>query len=252
MTIRTLAAGTALLALLSATGGARAQEPPSGHPRYVGPERTLNDPTNEQRRKQKDEDAAAAIGRATTTAAETVTTVARDAERATDKPGRYAVFAVELYPLGLLVGGRVSVQAEWVPVTHHALVVNPHFVHTSADVAVTPDRTERQTFTGVGTELGYRYYTGHRGMNGVFFGPSAIVGLYSASLLDGNQTFTNLGIAVDVGVQAILADHLVLGGGLGLEYLWVSHDFHDLPTGPSTIASDGIKPRLLLAIGGAL
>ena len=106
-----------------------------------------------------------------------------------------------------------------------------------------------QAFTGVGTELGYRYYTGTRGMNGIFVGPSVIVGVYNAGLPMGNQLFTNVGIAGDVGVQESLWDHLVVGGGAGIEDLQVSHDFGDLPTGPSTIASTGVKPRFILEAG---
>ena len=143
----------------------------------------------------------------------------------------------------------MSFTAEWVPITHHAIEVSPHFVHTTADVAVNGSSTESQAFSGFGGEIGYRYYTGHRGPNGVFIGPSLIAGIYNAGLPDGNQAFTNIGIAGDVGVQQIFWDHLVIGGGLGVEYLSVSHDFHDLPTGPSTIASTGIKPRVIFQAG---
>ena len=147
------------------------------------------------------------------------------------------------------MGGRVSFNAEWAPVTHHVLLVSPHFVHTSVDVATSGDTTQSQTFSGFGGELGYRYYTGHRGMNGVFIGPSLIAGFYTAGLPNGNQPFSDVGAAVDVGAQEIFLDHIVVGGGIGLEYLSVSHDFHDLPSGPSAIATTGIKPRLLLSAG---
>ena len=50
-------------------------------------------------------------------------------------------------------------------------------------------------------------------------------------------------------MQEIFFDHLVVGAGAGLEYLSVSEDFKDLPSGPSTIASSGIKPRVLLEAG---
>jgi hypothetical protein len=178
-----------------------------------------------------------------------IETVTRDVTRATDAPGRYVPFSVEFNPLGLMVGGRLSFNAEWAPVTHHALIGSTYIIHTSNDVAVTGDLTESQTFTGVGGELGYRYYTGRRGMNGVFIGPSLIGGAFNAGLPRGNQAFTNAGLAVDVGAQQIFADHIVVGGGVGVEYITVSHDFHDLPTGPSAIATTGLKPRLLLSAG---
>jgi hypothetical protein len=136
-----------------------------------------------------------------------------------------------------------------VPAAHHSIEVSPHFVHTTADVATSGNTTASQAFTGIGGEIGYRYYTGHRGPNGVFVGPSLIAGVYNAGLPSGNQAFTNIGIAGDVGVQDILWNHLVVGAGVGIEYLSVSHDFGDLPTGPSTIASSGFKPRVLLSAG---
>ncbi len=88
-------------------------------------------------------------------------------------------------------------------------------------------------------------------MNGVFVGPSLIGGLYNGGLPNGNQAFTNIGVAADVGLQDILWNHVVGGGGVGVEYLQVSHSFGDLPTGPSTVASTGIKPRLVLSAGYA-
>jgi hypothetical protein len=86
-------------------------------------------------------------------------------------------------------------------------------------------------------------------LNGIFVGPSLVGGVYNAGLPTGNQPFTNIGVAADVGLQDILWDHLVVGGGIGVEYLIVSHDFGDLPLGPSTIASSGLKPRVLLTVG---
>jgi hypothetical protein len=188
-----------------------------------------------------------AVGKTTTTAAEVVA----DATRFADPPGPYSPFAIEVNPLGLVVGGRWSAQVEWAPVTHHVILASPHFIHTSQDVAINPDVRESQTYTGVGGELGYRYYTGHRGMNGVFIGPSLIGGVYNASLPAGSQAFTNYGIAADVGLKGLVGDHVALGGGVGIEYLHVSHEFGDLPTGAAAIASTGFKPRLIFEAGYA-
>ena len=173
----------------------------------------------------------------------------RDATRETDHPGQYRPFAIEYDPLGLFLGGRFSLNAEWAPATHHVIQVSPHIVHTTTDMATGANTTVQQAFSGVGTELGYRYYTGHRGMNGVLVGPSLILGFYNASLPNSDVPFTDVGIAADVGVQEIFWNHLVVGGGAGIEYLQVSHDFGDLPTSAATIASSGIKPRLLLEVG---
>lgn len=173
----------------------------------------------------------------------------RDTTHSVDHPGTYDPLSIEINPLGLFVGGRLSFNAQWAPVVHHALIVSPHFVHTTSNIATSGSTMESQAFTGIGGEVGYRYYTGHRGMNGVFVGPSLIAGVYNAGLPSSNQPFTNIGVAADVGVQDIIGNHLVLGGGVGIEYLSVSHDFGDLPAGPSTIASSGFKPRLLLSAG---
>ena len=214
-------------------------------------EREAQDP---KLRKQKPEDVqkpAEKIGKTTTNAAEVVGNGVQDATSATDRAGAYRPFEVSWNPLGLIVGGRVSFNGEWAPVTHHAVIVSPHFITTSQDVVSGADQSFTQRYTGVGGEVGYRYYTGHRGPNGVFVGPSLLGGVYNAGLQGKDQAFTNIGVAADVGVQGILWEHFLLGGGVGVEYLHVSHDFGDLPSGPAAIAESGVKPRLLLQGGAA-
>lgn len=205
----------------------------------------------ERERQDMRRDAAEKSGPKTSQTTTTAADVVADTTRATDRPGRYRPFALEVNPLGMFVGGRFSAQAEWAPAVHHAIVLSPHFVHTTSNVDVSPNTTVDQSFTGFGGEIGYRYYTGHRGMNGVFVGPSAIAGTYNAGLPNGDQPFTNIGVAVDAGVKQIFFDHLALGAGVGVEYLKVSHDFGDLPVGPSAIAETGFKPRLLGEVGYA-
>lgn len=214
-------------------------------------QREALDPKLRKKNNKEGDKIAEDIGIATTNAARYVTDGVSDATSASDKPGPYRPFALSWNPLGLIVGGRVSIGAEWAPITHHAVIVSPHFARTSADVVSGANDSFKQTFTGFGGELGYRYYTGHRGMNGVFVGPSLIAGVYNAALPGRDQPFTNFGVAMDVGVQHIIADHFLIGGGVGIEYLRVSHDFGDLPDGPSTIASQGVKPRLLFQGGYA-
>jgi hypothetical protein len=204
-----------------------------------------------ERREQPQPSTAERIGQATTRAAETVIGAARDVTRATDEPGEFSPLAVELNPLGLVVGGRLSLNVEYAPVKHHVVVLSPHFVHTSAEIAVSPEMMQTRSFTGAGAEIGYRYYTGQNGMNGVFFGPSLIGGVFNASLLGQDTVFTNVGVAADIGFQDIVFDHLVLGAGVGIQYLHVSENFGDLPAGSSAIASSGIKPRLLAQAGYA-
>ena len=171
-------------------------------------------------------------------------------DAALDKPGAYHSGAVALNPLGLAIG-RISVDFVWAPITHHAIVISPHYQSTTSDVQLGVGDTQQQRFHGFGAELGYRYYTGHRGMDGFFVGPSLIAGSYQASLPGGDVDFTNVGVAFDVGAQTILWDALTVGAGLGLQYTYVDHDFGSLPDSASTIAGGGLKPRLLASVGYA-
>lgn len=196
-------------------------------------------------------EAGEAVGRATTTAATGVIEAGQDVTRALDQPGKYNPIAVTWNPLGSIVGGRVSFNVEYAPVTHHVIIASPHFANPSQDVSVEPGVMRTNRFTGVGGELGYRYYTGSRGMNGIFIGPSLMGGVYNADLMQGSTAFTNIGVALDLGVQQVFWDHLALGAGVGIQYLSVSESFGDLATGPSTIASSGVKPRLLAQAGYA-
>jgi len=237
----------------AARGAAKANEDIVGKDAQQTNEQRARAPRTDREETKEGEtpEAAQKIGHATTTAAASVVEAGEDVTRATDKPGRYNPVAVTWNPLGLMVGGRISFNLEWAPVTHHVVIVSPHFANTSQDVTVSPDVTRSNTFSGVGGEIGYRYYTGRKGMNGVFVGPSLVGGVYNADLISGEKAFTNIGIAADVGVQQIFFDHLALGAGVGIMYLNVSRDFGDLPAGPSTIAEQGVKPRFLAQAGYA-
>lgn len=202
-------------------------------------ERQAQDPKLRPKNDKESKEAAQKVGSATTTAAEAIGGAVQDTTRAVDAPGKYNPVAVSLNPLGLIVGGRFSITGEWAPVTHHVIALSPHVVNTSADIAVSANNTQNQTYTGFGGEVGYRYYTGHKGMNGIFIGPSVIGGVYNAGLPGRDQAFTNIGAAVDVGLKYIAWEHLALGGGVGLQYLNVSEDFGDVPNGPSQIARRG-------------
>src|SRR5438477_10623067 len=85
---------------------------------------------------------------------------ADEAPANTDKPAapaqekQFKPFAVEANPLAATLG-RYSIQGEWLPAEHHAIVLNPFFEHTSTDIG-----SYSETFSGFGGEVGYRYYTG--------------------------------------------------------------------------------------------
>jgi hypothetical protein len=204
-----------------------------------------------EREKVEAEKAGEAVGRATTTATTIVIEAGQGVARTLDQPGKYNAVAATWNPIGLIVGRRVSFNVEFAPITHHVIIVSTHFANPGEETTVGPGFTYQKRFTGAGGELGYRYYTGHRGMNGIFIGPSLVGGIYNASLLREESVFTNIGIAGDVGIQHIFLDHIAVGGGLGIEYLRVSKSFGDVSLGPSTIASAGFKPRMLVQAGYA-
>src|SRR5262249_13490190 len=66
--------------------------------------------------KKKTDEAAESVGKTTTTAASWVGNEVQDVTRSTERPGHYNPLAVELNPLGLFFGGRVSLNVEWAPV----------------------------------------------------------------------------------------------------------------------------------------
>jgi hypothetical protein len=171
-------------------------------------------------------------------------------DRSFDRPGPYREIAVALNPLGLAIG-RVSFDVVWAPIVHHAIVVSPHFQSVGGDVFVGPGVRTQQTFSGFGGELGYRFYTGSRGMNGFFVGPSLLFGGYTASLPGSDVTFTDFGVAFDAGVQTFLWDDITVGAGAGLQITHVSHDFGDISDRTGSIASGGLKPRFLASAGYA-
>ena len=167
-----------------------------------------------------------------------------------DRPGPYKAQEIQVNPLSLAIG-RISVGYTFMPAIHHALLINPHFQRATNDTALDGNTTYSSSYSGFGGEVGYRYYTGHRGMDGFFVGPSILAGVYNASLPNGQQAFTNYGLAVDAGAQTFLTDNITVGAGVGLEYLKVNKEFGDLPFSASSIATTGFKPRLLASAGYA-
>ncbi len=177
-------------------------------------------------------------------------------KRSDPEPKSLKTIGLELNPLAATIG-RYSVQVEWMPLLHHAIVLNPHFDHVSADVT-SGAGTYSEGFTGFGGELGYRFYTGQKGLNGFFVGPSFLFGTYSASAdvsgpgVSSNSTsFTTVGAALDVGGQAVIGPGILIGGGFGLQYTKASSDFGDLPLTASILAGGGVRPRFLLSAGYA-
>ncbi len=149
-----------------------------------------------------------------------------------DPPPRERSMSVLLSPLQLITK-TASIDLVWVPVAHHAAVINPRL----------------RPVDGVrwGGELGYRYYTSsQREPSGFFAGPS-VAFFYS-------EGGSKVGIAADVGVQVVAKSGLTASGGVGL--MWV-------PAGSkielgSKLGNTGLYseqwnfiPRMLAALGYA-
>ena len=168
---------------------------------------------------------------------------------------RLKSFALEANPLGAAIG-LFSVNIEILPVEHHAMVISPHYYDA------VPGQSD--TLTGGGFEAGYRYYTGRYGPQGFFAGASALFGVYrylhrtnldTPTNTSDDTSYNSYGLAIDGGYQVLLREHLVIGGGLGLEYRFFDSQPNyetDSHAHQELIYGSGLRPRFLLAIGGAL
>ena len=132
---------------------------------------------------------------------------------------------------------------------HHAVTLSPFFTSTS----IKANDKEIGSLSGFGGELGYRFYTGSKGANGFFVGPSVLFAKYSSDSVVGNksQGFTAMGGALDLGGQFIIGPGVVIGFGGGLQYTKNSEDLNTdgLNLASAVIAGGGVRPRALLAVG---
>lgn len=163
-------------------------------------------------------------------------------------------FSVELNPLGIAIG-RYSLQGEYMLAKHHAVTLNPFFNHTPITYTVNGKDIDGGALNGFGGEAGYRFYTGSKGANGFFIGPSVLFGSYTADPPGDSggksQSFTSIGGAVDLGGQAIIGPGIVIGAGAGVQYTKTSEDVNtdNVNLAPAAIAGGGVRPRFLLALG---
>ena len=171
-------------------------------------------------------------------------------------PRRYV--AIAWNPLALLTIGKLSADVVVAPFAHHALVLSPFYASTTTvPIAVFDDRGNgtqlaAQRFRGYGGELGYRYYSGDGGLRGLFVGPSLIVGAFEATAGDGDKTsFLDVGLAADIGYQALVADRVALGIGAGAQYVMTTESLPEQQLPSRLYANSGLRPRLLFSLGWA-
>jgi len=161
---------------------------------------------------------------------------------------KHKPFTVNINPLSYGIG-RYGADFQYLPIPHHAIVINPFYASTTAEGTSNGVPFE-QKFSGFGGELGYRLYTSERGASGFFVGPSLILGSYTASATGSEKvSFSSIGYAVDIGGQAMLKNGITIGAGFGLQNTKVNKDFSDLPFTAAVLAGGGWRPRLLFSVG---
>ncbi len=155
--------------------------------------------------------------------------------------------------------GKLSANVIVAPLEHHAIIISPFYVLTRTtpirifDDNLNPTQLPIQTFRGYGTELGYRYYTGHGGLRGFFAGPSLILGSFTATAENGDKkAYLDYGVAADIGYQALVVDRLSLSLGAGLQYTTTSKSIPDQMLWAKVFANTAVLPRVLVSVGWAL
>ncbi len=156
-------------------------------------------------------------------------------------------FAVTLNPVSVGVG-RFGANFEFLPVKHHAIIVNP-FIQR-----ITPDSAGIKTkYSNYGGELGYRFYSDDRGAGGLFLGPFITYFSSSATTTTAGTTkkasFDGFGGGVDVGVQHLFDVGLSLGLGFGFQ--WLKSEPPKEAQTLATVKFDGVRPRFLATAGWA-
>lgn len=203
----------------------------------------------------------AAIASASTEAkaAEEPAATPPNAASASEKPkepeddDRFRPLALTANPLSLALG-RIGLNVEYMLARHHGIMLNPFGQFTSVgDEGTASGKT---SYTNFGAELGYHFYTGSRGANGFFVGPS-LVFIQSSSTTkataggvsaESTGSFSAYGGAVDLGGQHVFQNGITIGGGFGLMYLTSSATASSTNTS-STVKFDGVLPRFLLTAG---
>ncbi len=161
-------------------------------------------------------------------------------------------------PVPVLALGKASFDVIVAPLPHHAIILSPFYTSTSTAPVYTFDnagnttQVPQQRFEGFGAELGYRYYFGQGGLRGVFLGPSFMLGSFTATAQDTTKTqFLDYGFAVDAGYQVLVADRVLVSGGLGAQYTLTDKTIPNQQFPSTVYANTRLLPRLLLSIGWA-
>jgi hypothetical protein len=175
-----------------------------------------------------------------------------------DNPPPRRWISIAWNPVPIIALGKVSFDVVVAPLVHHAIVFSPFYATTTTaplytfDDAGNATQLPQQRFEGFGGELGYRYYFGEGGLRGFFLGPSFILGFFTATAQDTSQTqYVDYGFAVDVGYQALVANRVVVGAGVGAQYTLTDKSIPNQQFPANVYANAGLRPRLLFSVGWA-
>ena len=160
----------------------------------------------------------------------------------TEEPFRHV--ALTANPFTLLGMLRVGVNVEYLPIAHHGIILNPYFTSWSVGFG-----SAKTWLRYGGFELGYHFYSGHKGANGFFAGPSFVFNSGSVGTEFDDESdkvsLNSYGVAFDFGGQHVFDGGITVGGGAGLMHLKSSAKAKD----DAFVKFDGTWPRVLLTFG---
>ncbi len=146
----------------------------------------------------------------------------------------------------MVLTARISFEGQFVPWMHHGFRLNPFCAFVDQSLPFISGAADERFQLSCGTEVGYRYYTGERGANGFFVGPSLLfahthvnAGNDASKQPVGARDFYYAGGALDVGVQGMTERGFTVGGGAGVVLL------RNLDAG----SRFGVDQRLFINVG---
>ena len=161
-------------------------------------------------------------------------------------------YSMTANPLALVVA-RASLNFEYLPVVHHGFMITPFVEARIPEISFcffgnSCDEPDVIRPGSGGLELGYHFYSGHKGANGFFVGPSLI-----AAWVMSPGSHPQLGVAVDVGGQHVFDNGFTIGAGAGLMY---THGVGGAVSRPTSNSEDNqsykqefVFPRILFTLG---
>jgi hypothetical protein len=108
--------------------------------------------------------------------------------------------------------------------------------------------------TGVGGEIGYRYYGGRRGPSGPFIGASFLGGGYASAptffaIRPQTTHYAQYGVALEVGWAVHIDRTIVLATGFGVQHTWIGVDRDKLSDFAQLVVGEGFRPRAMIQVG---